>query len=732
MTKGRVVRRFFCILLWFPLLFMMPVQAQSLKSPLLKYAQQTKSSADLHVDEKALLETLKDDQSRQKLIAQLELLTQVSAEKPVKPGLKDQSVAMFSIQLSHIKGDLAQLWQECIIVGKATLTTVQSFFHPNTWRSQLDLLFRLLLIISVTIGTRALFMRLSARTFDHWLQRSPIDSLSSRIPYVLTLSIAEITGLGLAWFAGYFMLWFNLPHTEVRLGAELFLLSYAMGGAAIIILRRLFDWERPEIRLLNMSDQYAKRLYRQFRHLIMISVFGLLFLSGLLKAHYGPNGVNEAFKDLLGIYILFRLMLIILQNRSTFSKMLAPKKSWSRKGSIQQVVYLLRKSIAKIWHVLALIYLFVVGVAWVWGNTNTIKFQFRATLLTTIFLLLSFLISGYMSMLLQNGVQLNPAQRKKYPLLEKRINYFTSLANIFLHVGLMVLTIISLLWAWEGMNLSEFFAHSLFWQLSVLLLKLASTLIVSGIVWILIMTWIENHLAIGQGPVWQRPETQRKNNTLLYLLKSTLTITIVLIGLMKLLTDLGLNVGPLIAGAGILSLAVGFGAQSLVKDVINGLFNIFENTLEIGAWVEVNGRKGWVEKVTLRTVSVRNPSGVLHVIPFSEITTIDHHTKGYSCYVTDIGLDYAQDYDQAVDVLTQVGEALKNSQTFAKDILAPLEILGVTEFAESLVKVRCRIRTKPGKQFALGREFNRLVKTFFDRNGIRFPLPARTIYSRDS
>jgi len=193
--------------------------------------------------------------------------------------------------------------------------------------------------------------------------------------------------------------------------------------------------------------------------------------------------------------------------------------------------------------------------------------------------------------------------------------------------------------------------------------------------------------------------------------------------LLMILRTLDVDVTPILTGAGILGLAVGFGAQQLVKDVISGFFLIVEDQVRVGDVAIVNGTGGAVEQINLRTIVLRDLEGTVHVIPNGEIKTLANRSKDFSYYVLDIGIDYDDDVDRAIEVVRDAALELQGDPAFAPHILEPLEVLGVDDFAASSVSLRFRIKTVPLSQWNVGRELRRRVKFAFDRHGIRLPLP---------
>ena len=225
------------------------------------------------------------------------------------------------------------------------------------------------------------------------------------------------------------------------------------------------------------------------------------------------------------------------------------------------------------------------------------------------------------------------------------------------------------------------------------------------------------------------PGMARKQITTLTGLLQTLSVSLVwAIVIIMALDQLGLDVTPVLASAGILGLAVGFGAQNLVRDIISGFFIILENQIRLGDVAIVNGKGGLVEKISFRTITLRDLSGVVHIFPNGAITTLSNMTKGWSGYVIDVGVAYKEDTDHVSQVMVAVAEDLRQDPNFGPKILEPLEILGVDQFGSSEVVIKARFKTLPIEQWAVGREYRRRLKKAFDAANIEIPFPHRTLY----
>ena len=227
-------------------------------------------------------------------------------------------------------------------------------------------------------------------------------------------------------------------------------------------------------------------------------------------------------------------------------------------------------------------------------------------------------------------------------------------------------------------------------------------------------------------------EGLKRAETLSGIMSLTFSIAVLGIGAMVVLGELGVSMGPIIASAGILGLAIGFGAQNLVQDLISGFFFLLEDQIRVGDVVETAGKSGLVEQVTLRMIILRDLAGNVHYVRNGKVDIVTNMSKEYSRYVFDIRVAYREDLDEVMDQIRRVDEDMRQDQEFGPNILSPIEILGVNELSESGVVVRARTTTKPVMQWYVGREFNKRLKQRFDEAGIEIPYPHRILaFDRD-
>lgn len=259
------------------------------------------------------------------------------------------------------------------------------------------------------------------------------------------------------------------------------------------------------------------------------------------------------------------------------------------------------------------------------------------------------------------------------------------------------------------------------------LISILSALGIAYALWRLVATSIRRYLERTDKD-GNAIERSRRVRTLLPLLRLVVRMVLtVMVGLI-ILSELGVNIAPLLAGAGVVGIAVGFGAQKLVQDIITGIFILIEDTISIGDVVRIDSvHAGTVESMSIRALKLRDSSGALHSIPFSSVGSVTNMSKEFAFAVFDVGVCYGEDVDRVSTVLNRLGDEMLVEPEWADKILNPLEVLGLERFDTNAVIVRARFRTKALQQWVVAREFNRRIKQRFDAEGIRFPTPPATL-----
>lgn len=238
---------------------------------------------------------------------------------------------------------------------------------------------------------------------------------------------------------------------------------------------------------------------------------------------------------------------------------------------------------------------------------------------------------------------------------------------------------------------------------------------------------LEARIAARSGAFDSALETGRRLATIRNLLKHLAFIVIGGIAVMIVLREIGVDIAPIIAGAGIMGLAVSFGAQNLVRDIISGFFMIMEDQVRVGDAAVVNGIGGTVEELNFRTIVIRDLEGTVHVFPCGTVTQLANRSKGWARYVVDVTMSYREDVDRVAGVLRRVGDDLRKDPLFGVFILEPLQILGVDSFGSNGYVIRSMIKTLPLKQWDVGRELRKRIKNKFQTEGIDLSSPPVSV-----
>ncbi len=223
-------------------------------------------------------------------------------------------------------------------------------------------------------------------------------------------------------------------------------------------------------------------------------------------------------------------------------------------------------------------------------------------------------------------------------------------------------------------------------------------------------------------------EVEKRLETLMSIVRTVIGIVVWAMFIMIFLKKINLDIAPILAGAGIIGLAVGFGAQELVRDFITGFFILLENQIRTGDVAIINGTGGLVEKIELRTITLRDLSGVVHIIQNGKINTISNMTKEWSAMVFDIGVAYKEDIAKVMKLMKEVADKMMEDEDYKKSILEPMEVFGLDSFGDSALVIKGRIKTKPIQQWSVGREYRKRLKEVFDQHNIEIPFPHQTIY----
>ena len=684
----------------------------------------------------ALADLLEDEQARQELIELLrnqasELPAGVAAELSPEAAAAGGNVAPEDVSLprqlaeltSRVVGDVGgQIEQAVAIVGN--MFSGQGAGSSFDMAAFISAAINLGIVIVATFAIFMVFRRLAKSLFTKisaWSQQG--TGLTPVLRLVLCVAIAAVLDVllvALAYVGGNLIATFAVGETgELSTRASLFLNAFLIIELLKAGVRMLFSSRYEGLRLLPISAKEASYWNRWLARLIGMVGYGLMVVVPLVNFYIAAS-LGQAVGTLIMLLAFIYAVGVVLKNRvrlrDNLNQMGARSTLTASRVSLQLF--------ARTWHLFALIYFLMVFVLTLTRPGDALPFVLFATLKTLGAVVVGLLLSAFLTQTIGRRIQLSDDLRRKLPLLEVRLNSYVPNALRVLRTVIVVAVIMVVLDAWGAFDLAAWYASERGANLVGNLISVAVILVVSLGVWLGLASLIEHKL----NPETGHGEPSARAKTLLSLFRNALAIAMVTITGMIVLSEIGINIGPLIAGAGVLGLAIGFGAQKLVQDVITGVFIQVENAMNTGDVVTVGGITGTAERLSIRSVGIRDLSGTYHIVPFSSVDTVSNYMREYGNHVGEYGIGYNESIDEAIEQLQLAFEDLKASDEHGNKLLADLTVAGVTALADSSVNIRVVIKTTPGDQWAVGRAYNRLVKLRFDAAGIEIPFPHTTLY----
>ncbi|MBB3230469.1 mechanosensitive ion channel domain-containing protein [Halomonas stenophila] len=669
-----------------------------------------------------LANLLENPETRQQLIDQLrgaasESGAEAAASEAASPSLPRQ----LAETTSRIVGELgSQLGQVLDAVSGLLAASPSTFDLPAFTSAAINLglviLATVVLFIAVRRLARPLFTRLS-----QWSLTG--KGLQPLLRLVLSVGVAVLIDalvVALAYVGGNLVATFAVGESgELSTRASLFLNAFLVIELLKAAVRMLFASRYEGLRLLPIAAAYAAYWNRWIARLIGLAGYGLMVVVPLVNAYLSP-ALGEGIGTLIMIGAYVYAVVVVLKNRKRLRDALNRKAGQTTMAASRISLQLF----ARTWHLFALAYFTMVLVLTLTRPEDALPFVLLATLQTLVTVLVGMLVSSLLTQTIGRRIRLGDDLRRKLPMLEARLNRYVPTALRVIRAVILIAVVMVVLSAWGAFDLAGWYASEAGRGLVGKLLSVFVILVVAAAVWLGLASLIEHKL---------NPETgggvpSARAQTLLSLFRNALAIALITLTAMIVLAEIGINIGPLIAGAGVLGLAIGFGAQKLVQDIITGVFIQVENAMNTGDVITVGGITGVAEKLSIRSVGIRDLSGTYHIVPFSSVDTVSNYMRDFAYHVGEYGIAYRENIDEAIQALQEAFEALREDEEHKGKLLEPLEVAGVIALADSSVNIRVRIKTTPGDQWAVGRAYNRLVKLHLDAAGIEIPFPHTTLY----
>lgn len=712
------------ILLLFFCLFCAPAQAVTI--PGITPAATTSSTPPPEPDAEekkaayaALADVLENETSRKELIDQLRAVAATPPEQPV-PTVAPVEEADEKTVLENVT-DIGRHYGEAFSDRLAQLYrnligSPHKPFNPQTFSNAAT---HFLILAGLVFGFYWL-ARLCVwplyRKMGDWGRRKNRDRGSwLHLPLmIMSAFIIDLALLAVTLFIGQMLSdRLHAGNKTIAFQQGLFLNAFALIEFFKAILRLIFCPHAPQLRPFAITDGQAKYWALRLSALSSLIGYGLLVAVPIIS-----NQVNVQIGALANVIIMLFItvwaLYLIFHNKKTITEHLLALADRSL-----AFFSLFIRAFALVWHWLACAYFIVLFFFSLFDPGNSLKFMMGATVRSLAIIGIAAFVSGLLSRWLSKTITLSPHVQRNYPELQKRVNGWISVSLKVARILTVCVAILLLLNAWGLFDFWNWLHNGAGEKTVDILIRIALILFFSAIGWTVLASLIENRLV---SDVHGRPLPSARARTLLTLFRNALAVIISTITIMTVLSEIGVNIAPLLAGAGALGLAISFGAQTLVKDIITGIFIQFENGMNTGDLVTIGPLTGTVERMSIRSVGVRQDTGAYHIIPWSSITTFANFVRGIGSIVANYDVDRHEDAERAKQALRDAVEELMSMEDIRGLVIGEPTFTGIVGLTNTAFTLRVTFTTQPLKQWTVRFALDSMVKKHFDLAHIRAPV----------
>ncbi|WP_410751277.1 mechanosensitive channel protein [Citrobacter sp. U14242] len=667
----------------------------------------------------ALADVLENDASRQELIGQLRKVAATPPPDPVPtivpPTLTEEKTVLENVtDVSRHYGEalssrFAQLYRNITDAPHKT-------FNPQTFTNALT---HFLMLAASVFGFYWL-IRLCAlplyRKMGQWARRKNRERSNwVQLPaMIIGAFIIDLLLLALTLFVGQILSdRMNAGSRTIAFQQSLFLNAFALIEFFKAILRLIFCPAVTELRPFNIQDAGARYWNRRLSSLSSLIGYGLIVAVPIIS-----NQVNVQVGAMANVIIMLCITLwalyLIFRNKNEITRHLQNLAERSL-----AFFSLFIRAFALVWYWLASAYFIVLFFFSLFDPGNSLKFMMGATLRSLVIIGIAAFVSGMLSRWIAKTITLSPHTQRSYPELQKRLNGWLSTALSVARILTVCVAVMLLLNAWGLFDFWNWLHYGAGEKTVDILIRIALILFFSAIGWTILASLIENRLA---SDIHGRPLPSARTRTLLTLFRNALAVIISTITIMIVLSEIGVNIAPLLAGAGALGLAISFGSQTLVKDIITGIFIQFENGMNTGDLVTIGPLTGTVERMSIRSVGVRQDTGAYHIIPWSSITTFANFVRGIGSVVANYDVDRHEDADKANQALKDAVAAVMEQDDIRGLIIGEPSFAGIVGLTNTAFTLRVSFTTLPLKQWTVRFALDSQVKKHFDLANVRAPV----------
>ncbi|WP_313613693.1 mechanosensitive ion channel domain-containing protein [Agrobacterium sp.] len=665
-----------------------------------------------------LIRILENEEARNALLSRLKSEVAAQAQTKAPPNASEPTIARQIAEQTKATAEHIVAGGEAVWEGVVGIATVLSEPDSVNYQALKAFLFNFFLV-GAALFASFLLLRLISHFLQHrFANRAAGRHWSLRVLLMASSTLADVMTVALAWGAGYIIALQVVGRGVGRMDINqtLLLNAFLMVELLKVGMRMVLQPRFPALRLPPVCDTTAAYWYFWLARVISLVGYTFLFVAPVV-ASLSSDTAAQVVRVVVMLTVLLIALLVILQNRDRVRQALSARAASGRTDFLGRSGVFL----AGIWHMLAIVYVVSAFVVWLVNPAIALPFMVSATLKSIIAFIFGGLVITFVGRFANAGLRLPDDVRLRLPMLEGRLQAFVPLMMQIVRTLVSTGVVIAVAQAWGLIDFIGWLASDTGQRITTSTIAALIILLLGFLAYLAMSSWVEYRLNPEFGSI---PTSREK--TLLSLFRNAFSIALVILVAMLALAQIGVNIAPLLAGAGVLGLAIGFGAQKLVQDIITGVFIQLENVMNEGDIVSLGNVTGAVEKLTIRSVSIRSLDGTLHLIPFSSVDTVSNLMKDFGYHVAEIRVGLREDIDAVKNAMQEAFELLM--QTEWKDkVIDDLEMHGITAFGDSFITVRARIKTIAGSHWGTGRAYNEMIKQVFDRRDIKIPFPHLAI-----
>ncbi|HTP82109.1 MAG TPA: mechanosensitive ion channel domain-containing protein [Alphaproteobacteria bacterium] len=664
-------------------------------------------------DAENLLKTLQDPEARQKFTDQLQAL--VNAQRSVAPPPAAVPDRIATRMIESLSDSIARfgtsIFNTAAFVADAPnfVAWIERQWADRDSRNRLIEAFATIGIVLVGAFVLEWIADRVLAPARRRLEKRVLAPGWSRVPSLGLYLVIEFVPIAVFLVVAFALLAVVQAKPTARLVTLALINANIFAAALALLAAGAFAPRNPGLRLLPLGDETAAYLHVWVRRIGNIVIYGYF----AIEAGYfvGLPPVGRAFLiKLLGVFVALLLIVLVLQNRSAFAASVAAQER-------QSLTYDLLRRVVPFWHLVAIAYV-VLALSVFLVEADGFTYVAQATAFTLVAVALAALAAAVLRRIMARAFQVGEDLARRFPSLEARANRYLQILNVAGTAAIWVLATLAVLQAW-GISSLDWLDTPLGARVGSSLFSIGVTAAVALAIWEATNATLERyiHQLERETNGYRRAARLR---TIMPLIQRVVIILLAVLCGMVVLSELGLNIGPLIAAGGAVGIAVGFGAQAFVKDFINSAQIILADSLAVGDVVQIGDKSGVVEAITMRQVNLRGPDGTLHMIPFGQVQTISNKTKDYAYAVIEVTVGFGEDIDRVIELLTGMGAELRKDAQLGPSILSDLEVFGIDGSSDTGIGVvlKARLKTWPGKQWTVTYQFRRRMIQAFAAAGI--------------